>query len=184
MQALPKLITVDDLEAFPDDGMRYEIIGGVLSMSPAPLKRHQRLLGRLFLTFNQAVEASGAGEVFFSPVDVRFSRYDQVQPDLIFIRAERAEIYPTNTVFGAPDIVVEVISPSNKSYDEVSKFNLFERHGVPEYWIIDPEKKTIRQFVLIGDRYTACSPADAGFASTVLPGLVIEPSQLFRDIDA
>src|SRR5918994_3828095 len=93
MAITTELLTYKDLEQVPDDGLRYEIIDGELYVAAAPAKPHQRLLGRLYRLIDDAANAAGAGEVFMAPVDMRFSLHSQVQPDLLFIRRERAGIY-------------------------------------------------------------------------------------------
>ena len=184
MTVVLQKLTVEDLEKFPDNGYRYEIIDGDLMMSLAPSKKHQRVLGRLFRLFDQAATDSASGEVFFSPVDVRFSRYDQVQPDLIFIRNERSGIYQGSTVSGAADIVVEVLSPSTRNFDEVAKFRLFQTHGVPEYWIVDPVSSSIRQFLLMDGAYVQTRGAEGqSLTSSILAGLTIDPAELFQNSD-
>lgn len=176
-------LTYEDLEAFPDDGMRREVIGGMLYVSPAPARPHQKVLGRFFRLFSDEIELTGLGEVFFSPVDVRFSPIDQVQPDLIVLLNHRLDTYRGSTVFGPPDIVVEVISPSSKSYDRATKFNLFESQGVPEYWVADPVALTLQQFALQNGRYVEVPPDSEGrFRSTVVPSLVIDPAFLFAGL--
>jgi Uma2 family endonuclease len=179
-----KRLTVEDLETFPQDGNRYEIIDGELSMAAAPLKRHQRVLARLFMAFATAANASRQGEVFFAPVDVRFSQFDQVQPDLLFLRHERSEIYQGSTVQGPPDLVVEVISPSSVMFDEVAKLRLYESNGVPEYWIVNPLTRTIRRFTLVQGQYSEATSNPGKLVTTpLLPGLAIDPVEIFLGID-
>jgi Uma2 family endonuclease len=123
------------------------------------------------------------GQVLFAPVDVRFSDRDQVQPDLLFIRGERLDIYQGHTVQGAPDLVVEIVSPSDRSFDEVRKRALYEANGVPEYWIVDPKARTLRLLVLTEGRYVEAAPRDGRLRSTVLPDLVVDPAALFAGLD-
>jgi len=113
------LLTAGDLDQFPDDGKRREIIAGELYVTPAPAKPHQQLAGHLYVVPYNAVVLNELGEVYFAPVDVRFSESDQVLPDLVVLLHERRGIYRGNTVYGAPDIVVEILSPSNRSVDLV-----------------------------------------------------------------
>jgi Uma2 family endonuclease len=184
MSVLTRPLTVADLEQFPDDGRRYEIIGGELHMAAAPAKAHQRLLRRLTILIDGAVTRSDAGEVFFAPVDVQFSNLDQVQPDLIFIRKDRLDIYRGHTVFGPPDLVVEVLSPSTRAYDEGAKARLYAEAGVPELWFADPNLFEFRLFVLRDGQYIAVeSDPDGHFHSIVVPDLIVDPAQLFADMD-
>ncbi len=107
-------ITYEDLDDFPNDGKRREVIGGVLYVSPAPARPHQKVLGRFFALFRGEIELTGLGEVYFSPVDVRFANGDQVQPDLVVLLNHRLDTYRGSTVHGPPDILVEVIRPDGK----------------------------------------------------------------------
>jgi Uma2 family endonuclease len=183
MPITTELLTYKDLEQVPDDGLRYEIIDGELYVAAAPAKLHQRLSRRLLLVINTAVETGGWGEVFYAPVDVRFSVHSQVQPDILFIRRERAGIYRGNTVYEPPDLLVEILSPSNRSYDEKIKRELYERMGVPELLIADPDTPALRLFVLRDGRYVEVEPdADGRLHSTVVPGLVFDPATLLANL--
>ncbi|MGH2559540.1 MAG: Uma2 family endonuclease [Thermomicrobiales bacterium] len=185
MSITTELLTYKDLEQVPDDGLRYEIIDGELYVAAAPAKPHQRLLGRLYRVIDDAANAAGAGEVFMAPVDVRFSLHSQVQPDLLFIRRERAGIYRVNTVNEPPDLVVEILSPSNRSYDEKVKRALYERMGVSELMLADPDAPALHLFVLSGGRYVPVEPdADGRLHSTVVPGLVFDPAALLAELHA
>lgn len=179
---VPRL-TAADLDLFPDDGLRREIIGGVLFVAAAPSRFHQEVLFRLTLQVGNLIAANKAGSAYFAPVDVRFSDGDLVQPDLIFIRRERLGIYRGNTVYGAPDVVMEVVSPSNRGYDLRNKARLYEANAVPEYWVFDPERRQITQLALIDGRHVPVEPTDGIYRSTVIPGLEIDPVLLFAPMD-
>ncbi len=176
-------LTADELDQFPNDGERREIIEGELYVTAGPAKKHQRLLGRLHVAFYEAVEVPRLGEVYMSPVDVRFSDGDQVQPDLIVLLGERVNIYQGHIVFGPPDLIVEILSPSNRSYDEVEKARLYAANGVPEYWIADPDAPALRPQALVEGRYVPIEPdADGRFRSIVVPGLILDPARLFAGL--
>jgi Uma2 family endonuclease len=179
MSVQTRLLTVSDLDDFPDDGLRREIIAGVLYVSAAPARIHQRLLGYVFRSIIEAVEDTGWGEVYFAPVDVRFSENDQVQPDLLVIKADRLGIYRGSTVFGAPDLVVEILSPSNRSVDLVNKARLYADKGVPEYWILDPINHTAQVFKLSDGQFEPVALDGDLIRSTVIPKLVIDSADLF-----
>ncbi|MGH2559979.1 MAG: Uma2 family endonuclease [Thermomicrobiales bacterium] len=183
MSITTQLLTYRDLEQFPDDGMRYEIIDGVLYMSPAPLEIHQWSSGELYAVLRQAVIETGWGWVYYAPVDVRFAEDSQVQPDLLVIRRDRLHIYQGNTVHGAPDLVVEIISPSNPSYDQVAKRRLYEAGGVLEYWLVDPGARTFHILALRHGAYVPVDPIAGVFLSTVVPGLTIDPVAIFAARD-
>ncbi|HET9766210.1 MAG TPA: Uma2 family endonuclease [Thermoanaerobaculia bacterium] len=175
-QTAPKL-TYDDLVLFPDDGKRHEIINGEHYVSPSPNVRHQRVLRRLSLLLHHFVEANRLGEVFFAPLDVVFSIHDVVQPDFIFVSNARASILTAANLQGSPDLVVEVLSPSNRRYDEDRKRGLYERAEVGEYWIVDPEADTVKVYRREGEqlgRPVLFSARDGDrLTSPLFPGLEI-----------
>jgi Uma2 family endonuclease len=178
------LLTADELDQFPDDGKRREIIAGELYVSPAPAKPHQQLSGHLHVLLYNALVPTKLGEVYFAPVDVRFSERDQVQPDLLVILSERLSIYRGHIVFGAPDIVIEILSPSNRSVDLVEKARLYAENGVPEYWILDPIEHTFQMFRLEHGRHVHVAPEGNLHRSAVIPGLVIDQAALFSRLES
>ena len=131
--------TWEDVLRMPDDGNRYEFIGGRLYMTPAPVTRHQRVLARLWPALFRILVDSGRGEVLSAPLLVQFpGTDDRVQPDLLFISNERRAIVGERQVTGAPDLVVEILSPSTAHRDRGIKLDLYARSGVRQYWIADP----------------------------------------------
>ena len=135
-------LTVDDFMLFPDDGKRHEIIDGVHYVTPSPVTRHQAISGRLHLSLgNFLAEQPQLGRVYYAPFDVIFTRWDVVEPDLLVIAGDQLDILTTKNVQGAPAIVVEILSPGTRKVDESIKRRLFERGGVREYWLIDPEAR-------------------------------------------
>jgi Uma2 family endonuclease len=126
MSVATQLLTADELDQFPDDGKRREVIGGELYVSPAPVRNHQALVKRVLGVLVRAIEENGVGEAFPGPVDVRFSPEDQVQPDVVAFRIDRLDMYQGHIAQGAPDIVVEILSPSTARYDQVEKKRLYE----------------------------------------------------------
>ena len=181
MSVATHLLTADELDQFPDDGKRREIIGGELYVSPAASGIHQDLSMHLSVLMYQSIYVPGAGRVFATP-DVRFSESDQVQPDLTAIRDERLGIYRGHVVHGAPDIVVEILSPSNSRYDQVEKKRIYEVGGVPEYWIIDPKLQTLTLFRLIDGRYVEIGAEDGVLRSTAITDFTIDPVALFAKV--
>ncbi|MBA2278719.1 MAG: Uma2 family endonuclease [Chloroflexia bacterium] len=183
MSTVARLLTYDDLCRMPDDGQRYEIIGGQLIVSPSPVRAHQELLGDLYAVIRSHVRRHRLGMVYFAPVDVRLSPHDVVQLDLLFIREDRLDIYKARgDVKGPPDLVVEIISPSSEKTDPGRKFDLYAASGVPEYWLADPATHRFQLFVLHDGRYTETSPVAGRLHSTVIAGLVLDPSALFAGI--
>jgi Uma2 family endonuclease len=151
----------EDLLTMPDDGKRYELLDGDLLVSPSPNRRHQavvrnlvRLLGRL--------QDEGLGEVYPAPFDVVFDRHTVVEPDVIFVRAERLGIVTDRNVSGPPDLVVEVLSDSTREADLGRKLRAYGRHGVGEYWVVDPDADTIRVFRREGEAFVEVGTVERG----------------------
>ncbi len=134
--------TYEDYCATPDDE-RYELLNGNLMMVPAPNMKHQKVLGRLYLELGNFAKEHGLGDVYVAPCDVVLSDTDVVQPDLLFISRAREHTVTEENVRGAPDLVIEILSASTADRDLGYKHELHGRHGVPEYWIVDPMGETI-----------------------------------------
>jgi len=134
--------TYADYAELPE-GAPYELIDAALVMSPSPSVRHQRVVLRLGRILLDAAEANDAGDAFVAPMDVSFTDVDTVQPDLIFVSAERRDIIGEQRIEGAPDLVIEVLSLSTAYLDLAQKKRLYEREGVKEYWVVDPEQRAV-----------------------------------------
>ena len=132
------LLTYRDYAALPDDGRRHEIHDGELSVTPAPGTRHQRVIGALYTLLRAHVEAHRLGEVFLSPVDCILSDTTVVEPDLVYVDPTRAHLVTERAIEGPPMLVVEVLSPSTTTIDRSRKRELYARHGIAYYWIVDP----------------------------------------------
>jgi len=145
--ASPTKLTYDHLILFPDDGNRHEIIDGKHYMNAAPIPYHQQLSSRLHVQLFHAIDDQHLGIVFAAPLDVQFTQHDVVKPDLVVVLAQN-DIITSSRIKGAPDLVIEILSPSTKKNDEELKRRLYEQHRVPEYWIVDPKEHVLRQFVL------------------------------------
>ncbi len=144
--------TYEDYKSLPEsDTKRYELLGGELITVPSPSVCHQRIAGKLGFLLQAFVEERGLGEVFFAPLDVVLGEGEDrevVQPDILFISKEREGIIAEEEVRGAPDLVVEITSPAMEERDRHYKKTLDARHGVREYWVVDPEAKTVEVFAL------------------------------------
>ena len=141
-QQTPK--TWEDVLRMPDDGNRYEFIGGRLYVTAAPVIRHQRISRRLQAALMRILQDGGRGEVFYAPCLVEFlGTGDRVQPDLLFVAQERREIIGEKQLLGAPDLVVEILSPSTAHRDRGIKLDLYARSGVRQYWIVDPVEDVV-----------------------------------------
>ena len=140
-------LTYDDFVLFPDDGTRHELIDGEHYVTPSPNIRHQRISGKLHLLIGNWLEANPIGQLFYAPLDVVFSNFDIVEPDLIYMsNARAAEILTDKHVSGVPELVIEIGSRGTRKRDETVKRRLYDRVGVEEYWIVDPAIDSIRVF--------------------------------------
>ena len=134
--------TYEDYCAIADD-KRYELLNGDLTMVPAPNRKHQEVLGRLYVELVRFTQEHGPGKMYVAPFDVVLSDTDVVQPDLLFISRAREHRITDENVLGAPDLVIEILSPSTADRDVGYKHDLYGRHGVREYWIVDPMAETV-----------------------------------------
>jgi len=180
-----QLMTYDALVALPStqDHDRTELIEGVPIVSPSPTRKHQETAGRLHVLMHQALVVHPIGNVYFAPVDVRLSPTTVLQPDLLVLRTEHLARYaPEGFVDGPPDLVVEVISPFSRARDEEIKRAHYERAGVAEYWLVDPEHERVTVLTLTEVRYQVVAPGTGGSTSNLIPGLVIDPKTLFAPL--
>jgi Uma2 family endonuclease len=136
--------TYDDLANFPADGKRHEIIDGEHYVTPSPNTKHQAVSGNLFASLYTYLKQQPIGHVFTAPFDVVFSDLDVVEPDLLYVSRERLDVLTKAHVRGAPDLVVEILSPGTRRTDEITKRKLYERYGVQEYWVVDPELDIVK----------------------------------------
>ena len=140
--------TYADYAALPDDGNRYEIIAGVLYMTPAPGTGHQSVSARLVTFLVTHVEFAGLGRVFAAPVDVELAPDTVVQPDIVVVLSANLDRITPSRIIGAPDLVVEILSPGTAGYDRREKQDAYARAGVGEYWIVDPGAQTVELLTL------------------------------------
>ena len=136
---------------------------------------------RLSKLLSNFVDEKQIGEMFASPIDVFFDDYNNTQPDLLFIKKERSFIVTNNDVEGAPDLIIEILSPSTQRTDKREKYKLYQEFGVQEYWIVDPNNKSIDVFSLENNRYENLFVAtdNETIQSQVLEGFSLEVSQIF-----
>lgn len=174
-------LTYADLFAFPDDGVRRELLDGELLVSPSPRRRHQELLGRLYLAIGNHLSVHPVGRVFLAPFDVVFTQRTVLEPDLVFIAESRLEILTEANIQGVPSLVIEILSEPRR--DRVLKHEAYARHGVPEYWIVDPDSDWVEIYRLGQDqRYgkpEILRPNEV-LSTDLIPGLQIELRELFR----
>lgn len=174
--------TYEDYHRLPDDGRRYELIAGVLHVTPAPRFDHQYIVGELFAALRDYVRQHRLGVVIPAPFEVHLDPIARpVQPDLLFIRAEHRPAPETRSFEGPPDLVVEVLSPSTTRRDRVAKFWVYEQAGVPEYWIVDPRARLVEVYTLQDGRYSLHAQYLAGdeVASPLFSDLALLVADLF-----
>jgi Uma2 family endonuclease len=147
------ILTYEDYAALPDDGKRYELHEGELSVTPSPTTRHQLVIGNLYLILAPHVRATGRGQLFLSPLDCIMTNITVVEPDLVYVDDSRRGLVSARAVEGAPTLAVEVLSPSTTHIDRRRKMGLYAKHDVTWYWIVDPDARTIEVYRLQGDAY-------------------------------
>lgn len=168
-----------DYLQLPED-KRYEIIDGDLFMVPSPHESHQRILVALTSVFLNHVKRNNLGSVYCAPFDVLFSEEDIVQPDIIFVSHENRKIITKDNIKGAPDLIVEVLSPSTSKRDMGIKKKLYARHGVREYLVVDPEHENVELFLLRGKEFEGKRyGVKDSITSTVIKGLNIKLKEIF-----
>ena len=176
-------LTYEDYLHFPDDGKRHEIIDGEHFVSAAPSTRHQRIVVRLTGYLLEAIRQGDRGELLLAPIDVVLSDADVVQPDLLFVAADQLEKITEPNVQGAPDLIVEVLSPSTRKTDEATKRKRYEVFGVREYWVVDPELDTVKVYRLDSKGFERAAELSAEAAdrltTPLLPGLTIPLAAIF-----
>jgi Uma2 family endonuclease len=180
-----KVYTYRDYEKLPE-GAPYQLIKGELVMSPSPTPYHQRLSKRIgYILYRFAEKENKLGEVFYAPIDIYLEDTEVYQPDIIFISKENLKIIGEKRIEGAPDLVVEVISPSSAYYDLRYKFDMYARHGVKEYWIVYPDEATIElyenqegKFIMVEKK-----TKDEILYSRLLKGLSIPLKEIFEEVE-
>lgn len=179
IQQATRPYTADDLALIPDDGKRYEVLGGELVVSPSPSEKHQRVVGRFYTQILASLDKSSTGLAYVAPLDVHLGDYDVFQPDIVVVLRERASIIKPDGIFGAPDMVVEVVSPTSIGIDRIRKAATYAEHGVSEYWIIDPAEESILAQQLVDGRYRAIAGHDDVVTSLLVPDLTVDLRTLF-----
>lgn len=168
----PRKLNYDDYAKIPQDGMRHEIIDGVHFVNAAPSTVHQHVSKRLQYQLYTKIELAGLGVLFNAPVDVQLSEFDVVQPDLVIVLNENVRKITPTKIKVAPNLVVEILSPSTTELDHTLKKELYERFGVQEYWIVDPFEQSVAQWVLTAGKYSLAPAADP-IMLAIVPGISI-----------
>lgn len=173
--------TYEDYRNTPDDE-RYELLDGELVMAPAPNLGHQDVDAKLGWRLMRFVEQRNLGKTFSAPCDVVLSNTHVVQPDLLFISRDREHILlGGDNVRGAPDLVVEILSPSTAARDKTLKRALYAKHGVGEYWLADPDSRTVTVMVPGGDGFEVAGVYGKGqtLISPMLEGFTVNLDEIF-----
>lgn len=177
------LMTYEDYVALPDDGNRYEVIEGELCLVPAPNRKHQKIALKLARLIGNFLDGKSLGDVYISPLDVVLSNINVLQPDVLYVSNDRLNILTDAGVAGAPDLAIEVLSPSTRRRDAVVKLQLYENFGVDEYWIVDPERVNVTVFRRVGEkleRVAELFETDV-IETPLLAGLAISVARIFED---
>jgi Uma2 family endonuclease len=162
--------TYNNYATIPDDGKKYEVVDGVLFMSPSPNRGHQDVVGALFAYLWNYVNLGALGRAYSAPLDVELEPHTICQPDVIVILNANLSILSDKHIIGAPDLVIEVASPATELYDRNKKLNAYARSGIQEYWIADPLERFIEVFFLEETRYHSLGT----FAGkTVIPSKIL-----------
>ena len=174
-------LTYRDYAHTPEDE-RYELLDGELIMTPAPAEVHQRVATLLGWRVAQFVSENDLGRVYVAPFDVVLSDTDVVQPDLLFISNEHVHVVTPANVQGAPDLVVEILSPTSAERDRTFKRRLYARYGVREYWIVDTEARAVTVLLLQEGGFEAAGTYGEGatLTSPTLPDFALKVADLFR----
>ena len=178
-------MTYAELQKLPDDGMRHELIDGRLIMSPSPFLAHQLVVQRIHITLYNWVTEHRLGLVLLAPFDVIFDDFNVTEPDLLFVSRSRYERIQKRGVKGAPDLAIEVLSKGTARIDRGAKARTYATFGVSEYWLVDPQARTIQVLVtrrgqMIEDQLAS---KDQSFRSNALSGFEAKASLLFQDLD-
>lgn len=176
-----KRLTIDYYKILPE-GAPYQLIEGELIMTPAPNPRHQIISANLFKKLADFVNGKGMGVILYSPIDVYLGRENAYQPDIVFISKDRQDIIQEDGIYGAPDLVIEILSPSTARYDLREKFRIYEKYGVKEYWIVDPEITSIEIYTKEREHFSLITRAEGKgeVESVLLKGFRLTLDEIFR----
>jgi Uma2 family endonuclease len=174
--------TYEAYAALPEDGNRYEIVQGVLMMTPAPEPAHQGIAEEINSFLRSQILYTKRGLVLTAPIDVVLSKYTTMQPDILVLLKEHLDRLQQKRIVGAPDLVVEVISSSSATYDRFVKYSVCEKAGVSEYWLVNAQQQTIEVFALESDSYYSLGvfQGEQHLLSRIVPDTTIAVRQFFN----
>ncbi len=182
----PVRLNYDDYLHFPEDGRRHEILDGEHYVTASPSTRHQDVSVQLTTFLNLFIREHRLGKLYSAPTDVVLSDHDVVVPDLVFISKARRAMVTSSSIQGAPDLVVEILSPGTRRIDLGIKLERYESFGVREYWLVDPLRETVAVYRLEGERFERAAELTASdvLVTPLLPGLELQLERIFiRDED-
>lgn len=173
--------TYEAYAALTDDGECYEIVQGVLVMAPSPEDIHQDVILEIAAYLREQIKLTHLGRLFVAPFDVVLSPQNVFQPDVLVVLNAHLERIQRKCVIGAPDLVIEVVSPSSKLYDRVNKHTAYEQAGIPEYWLVYPRQQSIELFVLEGARYRSLGSfkGEQILPSRIVPKMSVPVARFF-----
>lgn len=169
-----------EYQYFPNDGMRHEIIDGDHFMSPAPSTKHQTVSRRLQFQIYSQIELTGKGQVFNAPTDVELATHDIVQPDLIVVMRPNFRMIGSKRIRGVPDLAIEILSESNPQHDRVLKLEMYQRVGLAEYWIVDPEEEFVDAYVLKEGILVLVGTFRDAIESQTIPGTIVNLAEVWN----
>jgi len=176
-------MTYEDYVKLPDDGKHYEIIDGELYVNPSPVTRHQRIVRVILVRIDRYFEQHRSGEVFDSPFDVVLAQDVIVEPDVIVVKNDRASIIGEKNIQGAPNLIIEVVADNTRRLDEIEKRKLYERYGVEEYWIVDPELELVKIYRRENNAFSRVAEITTETGGTItsplLPGFTLDVNDVF-----
>jgi Uma2 family endonuclease len=175
------ILTYDDYAALPNDGRRYELHEGELSVSPAPSPRHQRVVLNIAVILDHHVKVRRLGEIYVSPIDCIMSTITVVQPDIVYVDTEHLGSISRRGIEGAATLAIEVLSPSTADTDRRTKLQLYAKHGVPHYWIVDLDTRVIEAYRLTEGHYEPTDRMEGTTPTTLVPfpDLTLDPAAIW-----
>lgn len=175
------VLSYEDLREIPEDGRRYEILEGELCVTPSPTWTHQNISSNLHTLLHVHVKEHDLGALLSAPFDVILDRHTVVEPDLVFVSRARLGMLQERGVEGAPDLVIEILSPSTEQRDRGAKQHVYARYGVAHYWIVDPAARCITERVLRESAYDVRGTYNepAALRSAIFPELAIDLAAVF-----
>ncbi|MBM3856259.1 MAG: Uma2 family endonuclease [Verrucomicrobia bacterium] len=175
------MLTVEDYRATPE-GSRYQLVEGDLVMAPAPNLFHQKVSWNLSQILGRYLARHPVGSAYYAPCDVYLSEHDVVQPDVLYVAKANAGILAEDGVHGAPDLIIEVLSPATAQLDKKTKRRIYARAGVKELWLVDPLLLQIQRYDFVRDlaKPVQLLEEDDTFSTPLLPGLDLRVAEVFH----